>query len=194
MTATATSTDHPGMLSHRSDSMSAGDMRRRGLILLAGAVAVVLLVQPIGFLDYNFNPLLVGLVFLAAAAATGPRSPLWGAALVTTAWGVSQQIASNVDVSWAGGMTTVAIGLGGLIAAYLATRGWSVGPASVAWPVVFIGVGQFIHSNTLDTGSAAVDGAITWYVAGLAAVYGVAELINSSRQSSDSDSAEHAHS
>ncbi len=189
---TATSTDRPGMLSHRSDSMSAGDMRRRGLILLAGAVAIVFLVQPIGFLDYNFNPLLVGLAFLAAAAATGPRSPLWGAALVTTAWGVAQQIASIVDVSWAGGMTTLAIGLGGLIAAYLATRGWSVSPASVAWPVVFIGVGQFVHSNTLETGSAAVDGAVTWYVAGLAAVYGVAELVNSSRQSSDT--VEHAHS
>ena len=189
---TATSTDRPGTLSHRGDSMSAGDMRRRGLILLAGAVAIVLLVQPIGFLDYYFNPLLVGLAFLAAAAATGPRSPLWGAAMVTTAWGASQAIASNVDVSWAGGMSTLAIGLGGLIAAYLATRGWAVSPASVAWPVAFIGIGIFIHGNTLDTGSAAVDGAVTWYVAGLVAVYGVAELVNSSRQSSDT--AEHAHS
>ncbi len=186
---TATSTDRPGALSHRSDSMSAGDMRRRGLILLAGAVAIVLLVQPIGFLDYYFNPLLVGLAFLAAAAATGPRSPLWGAALVTTAWGVSKVIESNVEVSWAGGMSTLAIGLGGLIAAYLATRGWAVSPASVAWPVAFIGIGQFVHGNTLDTGAA---GAITWFVAGLAAVYGAAELVNSSRQ--PSDAAEHAHS
>jgi hypothetical protein len=189
---TATDTDRSGLLSHRSDSMSGGDMRRRGLILLAGAVAIVLLVQPIGFLDYYFNPLLVGLAFLAAAAATGPRSPLWGAGLVTTAWGVAQVISSNVEVSWAGGMTTVAIGLGGLIAAYLGSRGWAVSPASVAWPVAFIGLGQFIHGNTLDTGSAAGDGAVTWYVAGLAAVYGIAELVNSSRQ--PSDDAEHAHS
>jgi hypothetical protein len=188
---TATSTDRPGMLSHRSDSMSAGDMRRRGLILLAGAVAIVLLIQPIGFLDYYVNPLLVGLAFLAAAAATGPRSPLWGAGLVVTAWGVAKVIQNNVEVSWAGGMTLVAIGLGGLIAAYLATRGWSVSPASIAWPVVFIGLGQSFHGNTIDAGAS---GAITFFIAGLAAVYGVAELINSSRQSSDSDSAEHAHS
>ncbi len=186
---TATSTDRPGTLSHRGDSMSGGDMRRRGLILLAGAVAIVLLVQPIGFLDYYFNPLLIGLAFLAAAAATGPRSPLWGAGLVTTAWGVAKVIENNVEVSWAGGMTMLALGLGGLIAAYLATRGWSVSPASVAWPVAFIGIGIFIHSNTLDTSAA---GAITFFIAGLAAVYGVAELVNSSRQSSET--AEHARS
>ncbi|MGI8535561.1 MAG: hypothetical protein ACR2K2_03505 [Mycobacteriales bacterium] len=183
---TATSTDRPGTLSHRSDSMSGGDMRRRGLILLAGAVAIVLLVQPIGFLDYYFNPLLIGLAFLAAAAATGPRSPLWGAALVTTSWGTYEVIASNVDVSWAGGMSLVAIGLGGLIAAYLASRGWAVSPASVAWPVVFIGVGEFVMGNASDT----VTGAVTYFVAGLAAIYGVAELINSTRQSSDT--VEHA--
>jgi hypothetical protein len=181
---TATSTDRPGPLSHRSDSMSGGDMRRRGLILLAGAVAIVLLVQPIGFLDYYFNPLLVGLAFLAAAAATGPRSPLWGAGLVVTAWGVAKVIENSVEVSWAGGMSTLAIGLGGLIAAYLGTRGWAVSAASVAWPVAFIGVGQFLHGNTLDSGT------ITYYTAGLAAVYGIAELVNSSRQ--PSDDAEHA--
>lgn len=183
---TTTSTDRPGPLSHRSDSMSGGDMRRRGLILLAGAVAIVLLVQPIGFLDYYVNPLLVGLAFVAAAAATGPGSPLWGAGLVVTAWGAAKVIESNVEVTWAGGMTTLAIGLGGLIAAYLGSRGWAVSPASVAWPVVFIGVGQFIHSNTLGSGS------ITWYTSGLAAVYGIAELVNSARQPSDAADAAHS--
>lgn len=175
MTATPT-THHDGPLSHREDGMSAGDMRRRGIVLLVGAAALAVLMQPIGPLDYYWNPLLVGLAFLAAAAVTGPRSPLWGAGLVVTAWGVSKAIENNVEVSWNGGMTTLAIGLGGLIAAYLASRGWAVSPASVAWPVVFIGLGQFIHSNTLG------EGTITWYTCGLAAVYGIAELVNSSRQ------------
>jgi hypothetical protein len=165
-----------GPLGHSPDSMSAGDMRRRGLVLLAGAVAIVLLVKPIGPLEYYWNPLLVGLAFLAAAAVTGPRSPLWGAGLVVTAWGVAKVIEQTVKVDWAGGMTMIAIGLGGLIAAYLATRGWAVSPASVAWPVVFIGLGQFVHSNSLGSGL------ITWYTAGLAVVYGAAELTNSARQ------------
>jgi hypothetical protein len=175
---TASTTTRHGPMEHADDSMSPGDMRRRGLVLLAGAVAMVLLVQPIGFLDYYWDPLLVGLAFLAAAAVTGPRSPLWGAGLVVTAWGVAKVIENNVAVDWAGGMTTIAIGLGGLIAAYLAMRGWAVSAASVAWPVVFIGLGQFIHGNTLGSGT------ITWYTAGLALVYGLAELVNSSRQSS----------
>lgn len=176
---TATSNDHrQGLLSHSVDAMSPGDMRRRGLVLLVGAAVILLLVQPMGPLDYYWNPLLVGLAFVAAAAVTGPRSPLWGAGLVVTAWGTAKVIENNVDVSWAGGMTTFAIGLGGLIAAGLASRGWAVSAASVAWPVAFIGIGQFLHSNTLGSG------VITWYTVGLAAVYGIAELVNSSRQRS----------
>ena len=174
---TATFSDRrEGLLSHSNDSMGPGDMRRRGVVLFAGAALIALLVQPIGPLDYYFNPLLVGLAFVAAAAVTGPRSPLWGAGLVVSAWGTAKVIENNLDVSWAGGMTTLAIGLGGLIAAYLASRGWAVNAASVAWPVAFIGVGQFLHSNTLGSG------AITWYTIGLAVVYGAAELVNSSRQ------------
>ena len=180
---TATSTDHrEGPLGHSEDSMSKGDMRRRGLVLLGGAIVIALLVKPIGPLDYYFNPLLIGLAFVAAAAVTGPRSPLWGAGLVLSAWGTSKVIENNIEVGWAGGMTTLAIGLGALLAAYLATRGWAVSAASVAWPVVFIGLGQFLHSNTLGSGL------ITWYTIGLAAVYGVAELVNSSRQSTPAHS------
>ena len=180
---TATSTDHEeGFLSHSEDSMSSGDMRRRGLVLLAAAVVIAVLVKPIGPLDYYFAPLLVGLGFVAAAAVTGPRSPLWGAGLVVTAWGTAKVIQNNVDVEWAGGMTLLAIGLGGLIAAYLASRGWAVSVASVAWPVVFIGLGQFLHGNTLGSGL------ITWYTAGLVVVYGVAELVNSSRERSPAHS------
>jgi hypothetical protein len=173
----ATETQPSGApLGHSSDSMSAGDMRRRGVVLLAGAVGVVLLVKPIGSLEYYWNPLLVGLAFLAAAAFTGRRSPLFGAGLVVTSWGVATAMEQSVKIGWAGGMTMIAIGLGGLIAAYLGTRGWAVSPASVAWPVVFIGLGQFVYSNSLESGL------ITWYTAGLALVYGAAELINSARQ------------
>lgn len=176
---TATPTHHrEGPLSHSDDSMSPGDMRRRGLVLLAGAAVIALLVKPIGPLDYYVAPLLVGLAFVAAAAVTGPRSPLWGAGLVVSAWGTAKVIENNVEVGWAGGMTMFALGLGALLAAYLASRGWAVSAASVAWPVVFIGLGQFIHSNTLGSGL------ITWYTVGLAVVYGIAELVNSSRQGS----------
>ena len=61
--------------------------RRRGLALLLGAVAVVLLVgegRPLGFL---WLPLVTGLVYLLAAAAGGLDGDLWGPALVVTGFG-----------------------------------------------------------------------------------------------------------
>lgn len=172
---TATSTDRDtDPLGHSADSMSAGDMRRRGLVLLAGAVAIVLLIQPIGPLDYYWNPLLVGLAFVAAAAVTGPHSPLWGAGLVVSAWGTAVVLENTVRVDGTGGLTTAAIGLGGLLAAYLGSRGWGVDAASVAWPVVFLGLGLLVSSN-------AGSGTVTGYTAGLAAVYGLVELVGARR-------------
>ncbi len=177
MTATYTTPDSRDELAERhANSMAPADMRKRGIVLLVGAVAIALLVKEIGPLDYYWNPPLVGLVFLAAAAVTGPRSPLWGAGLVVGFWGLSKILQSNTDWAWTGAFSTVAIGLGGLLAAYLVTRGFAISVASIAWPVVFIGIGQYVHS---------FEGwPITAYTCGLAAVYGVAELANAARISS----------
>ncbi len=181
MTATTTKTTTPPQqsdLSVRHDnSMAPSDMRKRGIVLLVGAVVIALLVKEIGPLDYYWNPPLVGLVFLAAAALTGPRSPLWGAGLIVGFWGASKILQSNTDFAWTGPFSTVMIGLGGLLAAYLVTRGFAISVASIAWPIVFIGVGQYIHGTYAGW-------PITGYTCGLAAVYGVAELVNAARISS----------
>jgi len=172
---TTTSNRPAETLSERqSNSMAPGDMTKRGIVLLVGAVAILLLVKEIGPLDYYWNPLLVGVAFLAAAAVTGPRSPLWGAGLVVGFWGVSKVFQNNTDFAWAGSATTAMIGVGGLVGAYLVTRGFAISVASVAFPVVFIGLGQYIHSTFEGW-------PITGYTAGLAAVYGIAELVNASR-------------
>ena len=173
MTATCTPPARDSRPEH-GDSMSAQDLRKRGIVLLVGAAVIALLVRPIGPLDHYWNPLLVGLAFTAAAAFTGRRSPLWGAGLVVAFWGLSKVIAVPLSLSWGGPFSTAMIGVGGLVAAYLAGRGFAVSPASVAAPVVFIGVGQFVHST--------FPGAeITVYTAGLALVWGVVELLNSTR-------------
>lgn len=147
---------------------------RRGVVLIVGAVVMALLIQPIGPLSYPWNPLLVGLVFLAAAAVVGARSPLWGAGLVVGFWGLAKVISGAVAFSWSGPFSTAMIGLGGLLAAYLASRGFAITVASVAFPVVFIGIGQWVHST--------YSGApITIYTAGLAAAYGVVDVALSLR-------------
>lgn len=150
MTATTTTTASPQQsdLSVRHDnSMAPSDMRKRGIVLLVGAAVMALVIKDVGPLDYYWNPPLVGLVFLAAAALTGPRSPLWGAGLIVGFWGASKILQNNSEFAWAGPFSTAAIGLGGLLAAYLVTRGFSISVASIAWPVVFIGVGQYVHST-----------------------------------------------
>ncbi len=81
-----------------------------------------MLVRPLGPLDHVWNPLLVGLAFTAAAASTGRRSPLWGAGLVVAFWGLAQLVAGPLDLR-VGPFATAMLGVGGLVAAFLATRG-----------------------------------------------------------------------
>ena len=155
-------------------SASAVGTRRRGVVLIAGGVALALLVRPVGPLAQSWIPLLVGLAFVAAAGLTGPRSPLWGPGLVVSAYGTAEVVNLFTAVPGSGAWTLVAIGLGGLLAAYLGSRGWAMSAASVASPVVFIGVGQWIAGN-------APAGTITWFSAAVTVLYGVAELVVSRR-------------
>lgn len=176
MTATSTPSTRTPRHDGHDDGMLAQDLRKRGMVLLVGAAVIAVLVQPIGPLDHYWNPLLVGLAFTAAAALSGRHSPLWGPGLVVAFWGLSKVIAVPLSLSWGGPFSTAMIGVGGLVAAYLAARGFAVSPVSVAAPVVFIGLGQYVHST--------FPGAeITVYTAGLALVWGVVELVNSTRRS-----------
>ena len=144
--------------------------RRRGAVLVVGGLLLLLLVRPIGPVAVQWIPLLVGLAFVAAAAATGPRSPLWGPGLVVSAYGTAEVVNLYTDVPGSGAWTLVSIGLGGLLAAALGNRGWAMSAASVAAPVVFLGIGQWIAGQ-------APAGTITWFSGGVTVLYGVAELV-----------------
>jgi hypothetical protein len=168
----ASSGDVGGPVTDPERSTAPGRTRRRGVVLVAGGVVLLLLVRPVGPLAVSWIPLLVGLAFVTAAALTGPRSPLWGPGLVVSAYGTAVVANLYTDVSGAGAWTTVAIGLGGLLAAYLGSRGWAMSAASVASPVVFLGIGQWIAGT-------APGGAITWFSAGVTVLYGVVELVSS---------------
>ncbi len=156
------------------DGTSPGGGQRRGVALIAGGLVLLLLVRPVGPLKIQWIPLLVGLAFVAAAASTDPRSPLWVPGVVVSAYGTADVVNLSTDVSGAGAWTIVAIGLGGLLAAHLGSRGWAMSAASVASPVVFIGVGQWIAGN-------APTGTVTWFSAAVTLLYGVAQFVVSRR-------------
>jgi hypothetical protein len=62
--------------------------RRRGVALLLGGVAVLLLVGKDRPLEFLWLPLVTGLAYLLAAAAGGRGGDLWGPGLVVTGFGV----------------------------------------------------------------------------------------------------------
>ena len=117
---------------------------RRGVPLIVGAVAILLLLQPIGGLPLKgWVPILSGLTFIAAGLIGGRRGPLVGPGIVLAAWGVAP-LSTNYDTDFPG-MFYLCLGTGLLIAAFLAERGWhGITPMSLAIPVLFIGGVMFI--------------------------------------------------
>ena len=61
---------------------------RQGLLLLAGGLALELLVAQ-GSLRFFWTPLILGLAYLAAAAAGGRTGGYWATACVLVGWGLS---------------------------------------------------------------------------------------------------------
>jgi hypothetical protein len=159
--------------------MSAQSLRRRGLVLLLGAAAilvlVLVLVRPLDPLSAVWNPLLAGLAFTAAAASTGHHSPLRRPGPVVALWGLAQLAPNPLDLP-VGPCTTAMLGIGGLVTASFATRGFAVSPASVAAPAVFLGIGQYLNSTWPGS-------LITFWTAGLALLWGIVELGNATRVS-----------
>lgn len=62
--------------------------RRSAAVLVVGAIATVVLVQG-EVLSFFWTPTIVGLSYLAAAAAAGRTGALWAPGLITTCWGIT---------------------------------------------------------------------------------------------------------
>lgn len=149
--------------------------RLRGAVLLLGAAAIAGLVEG-GLLDYYTFPLLLGLVYLAAAAISRSHGTLWGPGFVTT--GVGLAIALWFGVGRGGdsfqllALTVMALGLGGVLAAVLGQlRGVVITPMSIALPVLLFGVFSLLEQQRVEpvTGS-------TWVYVALLALWGAFEL------------------
>lgn len=149
--------------------------RLRGAVLILGAVAIAGLVEG-GILDYSTFPLLLGLVYLAAAAVSRSHGTLWGPGLVTTAVGLAIALwygaGRGGDSFQLLALTVMALGLGGVLAALLGQlRSLVITPMSIALPVLLFGAFSLLEQQRVEpvTGS-------TWVYVALLALWGAFEL------------------
>ncbi len=102
---------------------------RQALLLLAGALALELLVAH-GSLRFYWTPLILGITYLAAAAAGGRRGSYWATACVLMGWGlavvyVGETKPTDIDPA---GAYLVGAGLGAVAGTILARQHFDVSP------------------------------------------------------------------
>lgn len=149
--------------------------RARGIALIVGALVIVALVET-KTIPYYWFPTLVGLTYLAAAAAGRSRGTLWGPGFVITSVGLAAALwlrdGRMPDSFQLLALAVMALGLGGVLAALLTqVRGFSVSAMSVAMPVLLFGVFALLEQQVVSPFAGQ-----TWVYAGLLVVWGAFEL------------------
>ncbi len=114
---------------------------RQGLLLLAGGLALELLVAP-DSLRFYWMPLIIGLTYLAAAAAGGRKGGYWATACVLVGWGLSVVLIGEirpreVDVS---GAYLLGAGIGASVGALLIRAKFEVGQLGLGVTVAAAGL------------------------------------------------------
>ena len=115
--------------------------RRQGAVLVVGG-AFLYLVAEIGSLEFFWTPLLVGLAYLAAAAAGGKQGSYWATALVIGAWGIGvvllgERVIESVSPEAA---YLLFAGAGALLAAALERAGFAIDALGIAASVFLAGL------------------------------------------------------
>ena len=156
------------------------ERRLRGGVLLAGAVVVAVLFEGELLARYWFVPL-VGVTYLVAAAVSRSRGTLWGPGLVLTTVGVAVALwlrdGRSGDSVQLLALTAMALGLGGVLAALLASaRGVLVTPMSVALPVLLFGGFALLEQQGV------APFAEEWPYAALLGAWGLVELVRPARR------------
>ena len=123
-------------------ALTASPRRLRGVALLAGGLAVALLVGDDRLLSFAWLPLVTGLAYLGAAVVGGRDGALWGPALVVLGFGIG--VVLTVEGPLGGELFSpvvlIGVGTGALLATLLPARGVPVPAPSVAAAVLLSGV------------------------------------------------------
>lgn len=159
--------------------------RLRGAVLLAGGLALALVVGDDRLLSFAWLPLFTGAVYLAAAAVGGRDGALWGPALVVLGFGVG--VVLTIEGPLGGDLFSpvvlIGVGTGALLATLLPRAGVPVPAPSVAAAVLLSGV-FFLLS---DRGGEAFRSTLLY--GALLAAWGAWELLPRSGSAAASSSA-----
>ncbi len=128
---------------------------RQIVVFLAGALVLELLVNR-GELRFFWTPLILGLTYLAAAAAGGRDGGHWSGAIALTGWGaavawVGQVRPEDIDVA---GVYVAGVGLAVVVAAAAAQRGWPVSVLSVGVTLLIAGLALALVDRVSELGDA----------------------------------------
>ncbi len=149
---------------------------RRGAVLLAGAGAYAALVY--GPLEFVWTALLLGLVYLAAAAAGGPRGGLWATGCALTGWGLGEVlVAEGVVEASRAALAVAGAGAGVVATALLARRGFAADPVGAGAALVAGGL-VYALSGTVELVTE------PWPYAALLAAVGLTNLALAARRTS----------
>lgn len=119
----------------------------RWVPVLVGALVVSLAVAPVGVLPFYATPLVLGVTYLAAAAAGGRHATLWAPGLIITAWGgaVVLVFSHTVNADFPAAAVT-ALGIGATAAALLGRIGFRVDALAVGLSVLLAGLTELVAS------------------------------------------------
>lgn len=120
---------------------TAGNRVIQGL-LFAGGAGLLEFSAGADRIAFYWTPLIIGAIYLLAAIIDGPHGGYWATALGLTGWGLAVAYSGAVrppDVDIAG-VYLAGVGLAGLAAALLRTRGFVISEAGLALTVVGAGV------------------------------------------------------
>lgn len=116
-------------------------LRRAAALLVGAGVAALLLLGDRPRLGFPYVPLVLGLAYLGAAIAGGPRGGLWATALPLTGWGLG--VVAGVE-DWLDlydpALFLLGAGLGALACAGLERRGVAVDLLGVSATLVLGGL------------------------------------------------------
>lgn len=125
--------------------------RLQGAILLVGAAVFYALLSDAGAaIGFHWTPLVIGAVYLVAAAVGGRNGSYWSTAVVLTVFGIAPVAYYEYGADFsAASLYVVALGAAVLLAAQMGERGFAVSPTAVGATILALGV-VYAEQTKLD--------------------------------------------